>query len=944
MTSLCYVVAGQRGPAERSGGTMAFVAKSAMPHGPRPAAEHPVLDEAAASGRTVLTPEPGYLLSEGLSTAFTRQGRSDVVWVRLGPEDRDPGLFLASLIAAMQRTSAGFGRATLELMRAQPGPVAGWPPAFARMAEELAEALPATGALVLEHAHHLDDGHPTLGLVGRHLLPALPAQLAVVVTSHRDLPPAALPGSTARLASRDLRIAPAAARAMLERAAPGLSGDAAARAAALCRGQAATLDAVASACTALGPRLVQQRLAWAGSAGELLRYLADAWLFMLDAQARRFLGLMLEVEYGHPTLTGAALGGGAPPPGPWLQALADGWSRIRTVWRAPLRSAPTLRHLPSGEVVRRTADRLTGMGATERAIPLYLRLGDPARAAEVMAGEADRLMDLGQWETLGGWLDRLPGRVLNVEPRLLYHHGEIAAASGRSAAARDRFSTAASLFVKRHDPEGACRSMLAESALALGQDDLAHARARALAASALADGTGLPRHQAWASWQLGTLASRTGDLEDARTYFGRAVTAASRVGERVLTDVVAVAERLARRVQELEHERDRHYSALLALEGTIHEAAMQLRGHLDTARVSGTLVDAYGWSQTPLPFKPVQDEPPGTQQPGQNPPGQGPSGQEPAGWWSKVRRVIVPQRDAVHTREFLGLAQLQSAAVSFPPEEGDVGPADEGGVGPVPPAPAGRGAPTLTVHLLGPLRVTLNQVPVTSWPSGRGRALLKYLLTHRAPWPAREVLMEVFWPDSTPEAARNSLNVAVHGLRRALRAAADAPVVVLEGGAYRLHADVGLWLDIDEFERHVASGRQLEETGELTGAIAEYELAASVYQGDFLADDPYEEWSVLSRERLRLEYLDTLDRLSQLYFGQGSYASCAALCRRIIERDSCREDAHRRLMRCYSRQGQPHLALRQYQACAEALRGELGVEPDPATVALNEQIRLRRPV
>lgn len=397
----------------------------------------------------------------------------------------------------------------------------------------------------------------------------------------------------------------------------------------------------------------------------------------------------------------------------------------------------------------------------------------------------------------------------------------------------------------------------------------------------------------------------------------------------MLTDVVAVAERLARRVQELEHERNRHYSALLALDSTIHEAATQLRGHLDTARVSGTLVDAYGWSRTPLPFKPIPDELSGMQ----------PPGQEPAGWWSRVRRAIVPQRDAVHAREFPGPVQLQPAAASFPREEGSVGPAEEGGVGPVPPAPAGPEAPTLTAHLLGPLRMTLNQVPVTSWPSGRGRALLKYLLTHRDPWPAREVLMEVFWPDSTPEAARNSLNVAVHGLRRALRAAADVPVVVLEGDAYRLHADVGLWLDVDEFERHVGGGRQLEDVGELAGAIAEYELAASVYQGDFLADDPYQEWPVLSRERLRLEYLDTLDRLSQLYFGQGSYASCAALCRRIIERDACREDAHRRLMRCYSRQGQPHLALRQHQACVEALHAELGVDPARATSELRERLQ-----
>jgi DNA-binding SARP family transcriptional activator len=69
--------------------------------------------------------------------------------------------------------------------------------------------------------------------------------------------------------------------------------------------------------------------------------------------------------------------------------------------------------------------------------------------------------------------------------------------------------------------------------------------------------------------------------------------------------------------------------------------------------------------------------------------------------------------------------------------------------------------------------------------------------------------METFWPGSTPEAARNSLNVAVHGLRRALRAVTDFPVVVMERGSYRLHHDLRIWLDVDEFERHVDGGRRL---------------------------------------------------------------------------------------------------------------------------------------
>jgi DNA-binding SARP family transcriptional activator len=49
-------------------------------------------------------------------------------------------------------------------------------------------------------------------------------------------------------------------------------------------------------------------------------------------------------------------------------------------------------------------------------------------------------------------------------------------------------------------------------------------------------------------------------------------------------------------------------------------------------------------------------------------------------------------------------------------------------------------------------------------------------------------------------------------------------------------------------------------------------------------------------------------------------------------------------MRCYSQQGQPNLALRQYQACVEALRTELDVEPEPPTTQLAERIRRRERV
>jgi hypothetical protein len=123
------------------------------------------------------------------------------------------------------------------------------------------------------------------------------------------------------------------------------------------------------------------------------------------------------------------------------------------------------------------------------------------------------------------------------------------------------------------------------------------------------------------------------------------------------------------------------------------------------------------------------------------------------------------------------------------------------------------------VHLLGPLYVALDDVAVQEWPSARCRSLFGYLLTHREPWPPREVLMEAFWPESSPEASRNSLNVAIHALRRTLRSVTDMPVVVHGGGVYRINTDLCLWLD---FESAIAAppAGPAETPGETPAAAA----------------------------------------------------------------------------------------------------------------------------
>ena len=205
--------------------------------------------------------------------------------------------------------------------------------------------------------------------------------------------------------------------------------------------------------------------------------------------------------------------------------------------------------------------------------------------------------------------------------------------------------------------------------------------------------------------------------------------------------------------------------------------------------------------------------------------------------------------------------------------------------------------------------------------------------------------MELFWPGAHPDAARNNLNVAIYGLRQALREARpNFSHVLFQDDCYLLNPDLRVWVDSDAFAEHLKTAQKLERCGDLNSAIREYRAADALYQGQFLEEDRYEDWLIPQRQQLQDDYLRMLDRVSRYCLDRADYSASVTACTKMLAVDRCCEEAHRRLMRCYSRQGQPNLALRQYHLCVEALKEELDVLPTPTTREIYERIRCREEI
>ncbi len=240
----------------------------------------------------------------------------------------------------------------------------------------------------------------------------------------------------------------------------------------------------------------------------------------------------------------------------------------------------------------------------------------------------------------------------------------------------------------------------------------------------------------------------------------------------------------------------------------------------------------------------------------------------------------------------------------------------------------------LRIALLGGLEIVGGETTARASLTRKARALVAYLALQDGRGQSREKLAELLWGASAEERGRANLRQALSSIRKALKGD-GAAYLVTDGDQISL-AGRDIDLDVAEFERLVA-----EATPQAL------KRAAALYKGDLLdgfslKEDSFEAWARGERERLRHLASDALTKLIAHCDEVGDTERCVETAARLLTLDPLREAAHRILMRAYAAQGRQASALKQFEACRDILQRELGVEPEPETVALYRDIRQQR--
>ncbi|MCU0568363.1 MAG: NACHT domain-containing protein [Oculatellaceae cyanobacterium Prado106] len=254
----------------------------------------------------------------------------------------------------------------------------------------------------------------------------------------------------------------------------------------------------------------------------------------------------------------------------------------------------------------------------------------------------------------------------------------------------------------------------------------------------------------------------------------------------------------------------------------------------------------------------------------------------------------------------------------------------------------------LSISLLGGLQVTLDGLPIADFGYDKVWALMVYLVVEAHQPHRRATLAALFWADSSEERARGNLRQALTTLRHLLQERqAPVPFLLTTRQTIQFNRNSSYRLDVTEFLSlsQPLSG-QSETASELTDKdVAQLEQAIALYPGDFLVavksfdSEAFEEWMVLTRDRLQGLAVNICTCLTRYYRAQQNWQLMQRYAQRLLQIEPWNEFAHQSLMQGFTYAGQRGAAMQQYKQCAQLLAQQLQTEPDRITTELYHRIR-----
>ncbi|MEM9955211.1 MAG: BTAD domain-containing putative transcriptional regulator [Chloroflexota bacterium] len=239
----------------------------------------------------------------------------------------------------------------------------------------------------------------------------------------------------------------------------------------------------------------------------------------------------------------------------------------------------------------------------------------------------------------------------------------------------------------------------------------------------------------------------------------------------------------------------------------------------------------------------------------------------------------------------------------------------------------------LKIMFLGYPQVYVGEQLIEKFMSTKVVILLCYLIINPKIH-SRERLAALLWGNMPDNKAKSNLRQALHDLNKRLNGYLD-----ISRQTVQFHQITSCQVDVLELQA-IANNPN--------SSITDLEYAATLYRGDFLEgvyleqEGDLDDWLRAEQERLRLLYLDVLERLYVRLSNENRWKQAQQLLQESLRVEPLREATHRQLMEVYIHQTKWDEAIQQYAKCRTILVDSFGILPSKQSTRLYHYILWRR--
>ena len=171
----------------------------------------------------------------------------------------------------------------------------------------------------------------------------------------------------------------------------------------------------------------------------------------------------------------------------------------------------------------------------------------------------------------------------------------------------------------------------------------------------------------------------------------------------------------------------------------------------------------------------------------------------------------------------------------------------------------------IRIQTLGQFTVWRNNEKIDAKQWGRDKTvqLLQYFISNRRRHSLhKEKIMDHLWEDGDDR----DFKVALHGVNKALEpnrpSRTEASYIIRQGVSYHLNLEK-IWIDVEVLEKYIIIGNEYFGNNNRIAKEA-YKLAIELYDGIYLPNRIYEDWSSEEREKIQLLVLGAYISLAEI--------------------------------------------------------------------------------